>query len=637
MKIEKLSIKNFKGIGNLEINTKGKSIKVYGDNGTGKTTISDAINWLLFGKDSQGNSKFALKPLDEDGNEIHYLETEVEAIITLNKPITLRKTFKEKWTRKRGTTIDSFDSHTTDYYIDDVPKKEKEFQEFINNQLDEKLFKLLTNPLAFNNLHWEERRKIMLDIAGDVSVDEIIDSNPDLEKIRQLVIDKTVGGARAMLNSQKKKINAELKEIPVRISELNNSLPVLPESVDFDGLNQDKTDMALKIEILQKQRNVIQKNLDADKKTLYDIIGENQKKINEHRAKKIEINSGNKLNLLEIESLQGLIASNRNYIDDYNSDLKKYNAEIESIDKELHQLREQWKVKDGEQFDKSTCICPTCNQDYPESQKAQIHLDFNSSKSLMLADITRKGQDLADNRKKYDSWIYRTQLDNKKTEDAIAELQKQIREKQVFIQEIDTSEIDKEIGKIELIVVQLRDQLSNINVPESIKTIDGEIKERQTRVNEIDKIVGLKEIYTKTQSRIMELKEKEKRLSQQYLDIEGNVFGVESFIKTTAEMLEGKLNSMFENIKFQLFKKLINGGLEETFECLVGGVPYNLGLNNGARINAGIEIINKLSGHYGFHGILIVDNSEAVTKLQHTDSQVIELIVSEEDKTLRIV
>ena len=67
----------------------------------------------------------------------------------------------------------------------------------------------------------------------------------------------------------------------------------------------------------------------------------------------------------------------------------------------------------------------------------------------------------------------------------------------------------------------------------------------------------------------------------------------------------------------------------------VNGVPYSTGLNSGAKVNAGIDIINTLTRHYGAEVPLFVDNAESVTRLAHADTQVIRLVVSETDKELR--
>ena len=91
------------------------------------------------------------------------------------------------------------------------------------------------------------------------------------------------------------------------------------------------------------------------------------------------------------------------------------------------------------------------------------------------------------------------------------------------------------------------------------------------------------------------------------------------------------INKKFKNIKFKLFKELINGGLEETCEIVKDGVTYS-NLNTAAQINAGIEIINVLSEHYGVRSVIFIDNAESINKIADTDSQLVKLTVSEDNK-----
>ena len=118
--------------------------------------------------------------------------------------------------------------------------------------------------------------------------------------------------------------------------------------------------------------------------------------------------------------------------------------------------------------------------------------------------------------------------------------------------------------------------------------------------------------------------------------MEQELYLTEEFIRTKVNLLEEKINGMFQYARFNLFKTNINGGLEEICETTYKGVGYSAGLNNAARINVGLDIINTLSKHYGILAPIFIDNAEAVTKLIPTDSQTISLIVSEPDKELRV-
>ena len=111
IKLLKLKLRNFKGIFNLSLELNGESVSVHGENGTGKTSIFDAWLWILFDKDSNHNKLGEnVKTVGTSG-----LEHEVEAIISVNdKPMTLRKVYYEKYTKKRGQAVAEKTGNTTD-------------------------------------------------------------------------------------------------------------------------------------------------------------------------------------------------------------------------------------------------------------------------------------------------------------------------------------------------------------------------------------------------------------------------------------------------------------------------------------------------------------------------------------------
>ena len=101
-------------------------------------------------------------------------------------------------------------------------------------------------------------------------------------------------------------------------------------------------------------------------------------------------------------------------------------------------------------------------------------------------------------------------------------------------------------------------------------------------------------------------------------------------IQATAKMLQDG------EIPPEPFEEQINGGIAECCEVTVNGVGYSSGLNNGARIQAGLDIIRTLQEHEGFYPPVWVDNAESVTVLPEMKCQVIRLVVSEPDKKLRM-
>ena len=179
MKLKKLELRNFRGIRELTVEPDGKSISIYGDNGTGKSTIGDAIVWLLTEKDTlkRTTDDMGIKTRDENGDVIHGLDHSVEAVFD---NIVLKKTYREKWTRSRGAAEAEFTGHTTDYYVDSIPVKKKEYDAAVREIIDDELLPILTIPSYFpEQLHWEKRRKVLTELAGDIDIKTIIETYPE--------------------------------------------------------------------------------------------------------------------------------------------------------------------------------------------------------------------------------------------------------------------------------------------------------------------------------------------------------------------------------------------------------------------------------------------------------------------------
>src|SRR5690554_5330153 len=242
MKILNLTLQNFKGIRHFNLDTQGKDANIYGDNATGKTTLFDAFTWLMFGKDSLNRADFQIKTLGSDGEPEHGLEHAVEAILELDdgQQIALKKVYKEKWTKKRGSAKAEFTGHTTDHFVDGVPVQKKEYDAKITEIADEELFRLLTDPRYFNEvLHWQKRRELLLEVCGDVSDAEVIASKKELAKLSDILGNRTIEQHRKVIQARKSEINKELEKIPVRIDEVKRGLPNIDDITNPDKLPND--------------------------------------------------------------------------------------------------------------------------------------------------------------------------------------------------------------------------------------------------------------------------------------------------------------------------------------------------------------------------------------------------------------
>jgi len=656
LKVKLLSLKlhNFKGIKSFEMQANGENVAVYGDNATGKTTLFDAFLWLLFGKDSQNRNDFGIKTIDSNGNPIHGLEYEVEGRFLVDgQPLILRKVYKEQWTKKRGSVVAEFTGHTTDYYINGVPVQKKEYDAKISEIADEKLFKLLTNPMFFNTqLHWQDRRKTLLQLCGDISDGEVIESNSKLAALPAILQGRKLEDHRKVIAARRSEINNELQSIPIRISEVERSKPVVvienPDNLDNEIaiLKKQKEskmaelseiasggELAIKMGELRRIENEILQIENEFKASIYNEVEVLQKQLTELRLKESELRQKTTTK----PKAPNLIDTSR-------------------IEQDIQKLRNQWHEVNQQEFVFSQeTVCPTCGQPIPESQLQEARekalAEFNQRKAEKLEAITNDGKALAQKleqiKKENQAEIDRINAENVQIELAANQAASELEKISCQMAEIREQIAKKQAESVKndpLYSAKAKEKAAVLEAIEAIK--NGQSSDAQARIQtEIQTldsaIAALVESKSKlaqiefAEQRIEELKRQERALAAEYERLEHELYLTEEFIRTKVNLLEEKINGKFKMARFKLFEQQINGGLSECCETMFNGVPF-ADLNNAAKINIGLDIINTLSDHYGFTAPIFVDNAEAVTQLIPTVGQVITLVVSETDKALRV-
>lgn len=645
--LSSMHLRNFKGVKDFTLLTNGQSVQVFGENATGKTTLFDAFNWLLFDKDSLNKKDFSLKTIDGSGEELHKLEHEVSAALnTDGDSLTLKKIFKEKWTKKRGSVQQEFNGHTTEYFVNDVPIKKKEYTDKIAEIIDEDIFKLITNPQYFNEqLKWQDRRKVLIEIAGGVTDEEVIKENPSLAKLIDALKKYNSEEIKKIIAGKRKKINDELEKIPVRIDEIQRNLPDISE--------QDKG-------LLEQQIKGVTNQIDEKQDLISNIrngnaIAQKQRDIQEIEMEILKIKQAHESNANDdIYKLKARLQeenSNAMILDRDTVSIEStmnYNKEnIQLIEEKLVDMRGEWDEVNALEFmHTEQCECPTCGQTLPENQVLEARekalSEFNYKKSKDLEKSKAEGLKERDRQQKIID-------ENKRHEAKLKELGEQINKKHKLVNKLETQIDELESNAID--ITENKDYVAKLEGKQalmkdlaaiklsaecSIQEVQVEIATLKTKRDEIQKELSEFSIIEQSKVRIAELETEEKNLSAEFEKLEQQLYLTEEFIRTKVNMLESKINSKFKHARFNLFKNNINGGLEEICETAYQGVPYSSGLNNAARINVGLDIINTLSDHYGFKAPIFVDNAEAVTRMIDVDTQVISLVVSEQDKQLRI-
>lgn len=146
-----ITIKNFKGVlGERKIVFNPTLTQILGANHAGKTTIVDAVQWVLFDKNSIGQTVFGIDPKDENGEVIHHLDNTVVLELTADgNDYKLEKVRSETWTKPRKKTEAEMTGHTTKYFVNENKFTQKDYKAFVDDLCNESLFKAITTPSYF--------------------------------------------------------------------------------------------------------------------------------------------------------------------------------------------------------------------------------------------------------------------------------------------------------------------------------------------------------------------------------------------------------------------------------------------------------------------------------------------------------
>lgn len=648
MKITCLEMENFKNQQKLSVVFGDNYTNIYGANGAGKTTILDAIHFLLFGKDSKGQNSTEFRPYDKDGNTIHDIETRVVGSFEDNGYMyVLEVVYKEKWTKISGTDERKLTGNTTDYFIDGVPKKAKDYQNFVAEYFMEPWFSITSNPNAFPNMHWQEQRQMLLDLAGDVTVGEVIAANPTLAVIKEDLLKFGVDDLKKKWTREKKGYEDANKTIPARIDEITKSL----SGIEDPELAQKKAEIQLlnakePLEKLQSERAEIlngtrKKTLEAEIQSLeakLEVIrGIRREAVDKVKQPYLE-KANNITKDCEAASAQLRIMRPQ---------LRNIETDIEQVEGDLQELGAQWQAVSEEVFTDNECPC--CHRPYSEDMLKPMLEQFNLNKAGRLETLNVEGTLLAqrlENLKAEKSKLLmdinklssfqadtadRLRLENA---EAMAAAVAKVPELERFVYP-ETKTQFWEI--VETINSRKRDlDELNVDIKVQLQLIDAKINEAKIPVDEAEAVIYRLKLDEQARERIAQLESEKKNNLLRLGDVEQKLSLLGKYSVAKINMISDGINNMFDRISFKLFEKNIgNEGIRETCELMMDGVPYR-NLSFAEKHIAGMEIIRVISEKRNFKNPVFVDNRESIINLPPAPAQVINFIVSDKDKVVRV-
>jgi hypothetical protein len=646
MKIQKLIIKNFKGIDDLEINFDGKNAVISGDNATLKTTIADSLYWVLEGKNSIGQSEFEIKPKNHTSDFLNILETSVEII---SDTITLKKIFKEKWTAVAKNPEKKLTGHITEYWIDKKNISEREWNDKLEELSGDKM-QFLINPLKFMEknaslkkggkvkpMTIEDRRQQLFDIFGNKTDIQIIEENPQFSELLK-INNMTYADKKKALKNECTNIQKEIEIIPVQIAErkkINKE-----NSVDISKIEAAKKNIiVLKADLkkLESEKTEIENNAGLEfKKQISElelqqleiknkIISENNNKIQSAKNEKADLQIKIKMLTNSIIELNKQHSDNISKIEIFEEErqtcIKKWNSEKKS----------KYIITDFQENNQCPLLKVDCEKlkESAESAKKEYLKNeekkqsaFNLEKAKNILGIENHGTGLknAIYKLKADNKLIQAELETKKAElKQTADAEKTI----VVSPEIDyntNAEYIELVSKID----ELKNQAEN-SKPDTTET-ETLIKIKETEIEELQSILNKEEIYNNNLTEINNYNNQLIKKREEFQDSQNLINLLDSFFEFKSKLLSEPINEKFKICKWKLFELQINGGLNETCECMIntnGEWVEWWSANNNGRINAGIEIINLIAEYVKFKPPIIIDNAEGSSRLIETQSQLI--------------
>ena len=654
IRIRQLTLDNFKCHEHLQLQLDGGNAAIYGDNAAGKTSVYDALVWLLFGKDSQGRTAddklCCIKPLGPDGEvKDHAAVTSVEAVLDVDgTELKLCRQLTEKWSQRRGAQQLVFDGNETAYAVDDVPCKKMEYSRKIAEVIDEDVFRMLTNLRHFpEELAWQKRRAVLFDMVGDCTDAGIMATDERFDPLRQAMGSLSLGDYQKKVAARMRGLKTDTDTLPQRIDENRLQLDSL-QGIDAAGAQTALQEAEARKRKLHEELAALQQDSTAQQA---------QSEVNALRAELSELERANdqyrmqqKAGMPDMEAVDRktsqLETEAKRLRQDARQELERAEREglwAEQLDLSICLHRERWMAENGTEFAEG--CCPTCGQKLPENQLARAIAAFDEEKRARLREIetaanelkAQKEATLAQHRQRRErAEELRQKADAaEQTQKELLEEAARVRAAQLPVTDLPEygtwkaqlkAQIDEWLQEAAAAGDALRPRRAALQ--EKLDAVNAEIAGHMKTIARADQRVELTE-------RIEQLRQQANKAAQELEQLAQMRYLMEEFIRYKAGFVEDGVNGLFRLTQFRLFFQQANGAIDDRCDVMHDGVPYS-SLNNGMRINVGIDIVRSLSQHYGVQVPLFVDNAESVTQLEDGGMQVIRLVVSEQDKKLRM-
>nr|DAW86647.1 MAG TPA: chromosome partition protein [Bacteriophage sp.] len=633
MELKKVVLENFMCYAHAEFDFYAIT-KIMAKNGKGKSTIATAYLWCLFNCDYELKDNPVVRR-EVDGVSVDDMDVSVELTLDVDgKEVTMKKVQVRTYSKDGNGYKDD-----NAYFVNDVRKNLKDFNAYLD--IDMSVFKMCSNVNAFLNQKPAEMREYLFSLVENVTDLDIAHSKAELAELVPLLEKYTTEELSAMNKATKTKITKDLPILDGQIKEKERDIQ-LKQAIDVSDLELQKN--SLKVQIA----DCVAKQTDNDK-----LMAEYDKASSDVLNLKFELSDMSRKaneNIIKarrdienrISDKQFLVRQTEKTIADTEKNIEYQQNAIDSINKNLQDIRDKWKAENERKFDETSLICSYCGQEYPEDKKEQLRADFDSHKAEELKTITNNGNLIKgklDENKKILEDLQKELPQHKESLEmlntAIADLEKQLSE---LPQEIDVTATE-EYKALEQQIAEKEQAMHKAN---DISTVKAELKAQETALRQ--QLAECESQIAKADTAADEQRLEE--LKQTRIDSEQNKANAEKILdlldeldKAKNEALTEAVNSHFGLVKWQLFEYAKNGNYKSCCIPTVDGKSILTTMSNkGNRILGRVDICNSIQKISGISVPIILDDSESLDEenqkkvAEMVDSQLIMLIVNDSEK-----
>lgn len=633
IKLLKIIVENFMCYAHEEFNFFDLT-KIFAMNGKGKSSIATAYNWCLFNCDYELKDNPVVRR-EVGGKSVDDMDTSVELTLDVDGKEVIMKKVQKRTCSKDGNSY----KDDNKYFINDVPKTLKDFNAYLD--VDMNVFKMCSNINGFLNQKPAEMREYLFGLAGDVTDLDIASQKAKLAELVPLLGKYTAEELSAMNKATKAKITKDLPVLDGQIKEKERDIQ-LKQAIDVSDIELQKHSLKEQI------ADCVAKQTDNDKlmseydKASSDILNfkfelsDMSRKANENNVKaRRDIEN-------RISDKQFLIRQTEKTITDTEKNIEYQQNAINSINKNLQDIRDKWKAENERKFDENSLICPYCKQEYPEDKKEQLRADFDSNKADELKTITNNGN------------LIKGKLDENKK--ILEDLQKELPQHKESLEMLNTA-----IAGLEKQLSELPQEI-DITGSEEYKALEKQIAEKEQAMHKANDISAVKaELKAQETALRQQLAECESRiaksdtaadeqrleeLKQTRIDSEQNKANAEKILdlldeldKAKNEALTEAVSSHFGLVKWQLFEYAKNGNYKSCCIPTVDGKSILTTMSNkGNRILGKLDICNSIQKISNLSVPIFLDDSESLSSdnqrkvANMINSQLIMLVVNDSDK-----